>query len=532
MVIDPLLIDKSLVSEYLKFNFLPYRKLENGVIEFVSSSITPYLEKFLSSRYDEFIIKETAYKQMSSLLQTELLKENINYTKYGLYSNYNDKSVLSLPDFSGGFIAFLVTLLICFVLFPVSTVTSTILILNILYLMVNMFKCYIFYCGNLSVISSTDNERKKDIELPLYSVIVPLYKEEKILPQLIQSLCNIDYPEDKLDIKIAVEHDDIGTIGALKALNLDSRFNIIEVPDFEPRTKPKACTYALLFAKGEYVTIYDAEDIPDSLQLRKVLDVFANSDNNLACVQARLNYYNHDQNSLTRFFAIEYASLFNFMLKGLNYCGMPIPLGGTSNHFKTKILKKVYAWDPYNVTEDADLGIRLYSMGYTIELIDSYTMEEAPSEIWSWIKQRTRWLKGYLQTYLLYMNNLGDLYEVTGIKGVLLLQLFIGAPIITFLFAIFLWVLFFFQAFGYLPINVYLNYFALFNLISGLLIVMCQAHIAMKRSLWIKGSFLVPVLYPLYWLLHGVAAVRALWQFFTNQYYWEKTEHFGKDGIS
>ena len=188
------------------------------------------------------------------------------------------------------------------------------------------------------------------------------------------------------------------------------------MPDLQPRTKPKALNYALPLARGEYVVIYDAEDRPEPGHLRQALRAFRAGPSNLAAVQARLNLYNTNlyntkENWLTRQFTIEYCALFDGLLPALDRLRLPIPLGGTSNHFRASALRWLMAWDPFNVTEDADLGIRLARYGYRCRMLGSTTYEEAPARPMSWLKQRTRWLKGYMQTWRVHMNHPGALWR-------------------------------------------------------------------------------------------------------------------------
>src|SRR5690606_9681865 len=195
-------------------------------------------------------------------------------------------------------------------------------------------------------------------------VLAPLFREANVAPGLIRALGKLDYPAAKLDIKLILEACDPETMAKVGRLNLPGAFEVIVVPDAQPRTKPKALNYALELARGDYAVIYDAEDRPDPGQLRAALSAFRSGPPNLACVQARLNFYNARENWLTRQFAIEYAALFDGLLPALQALRLPIPLGGTSNHFRMPALKWLGAWDAFNVTEDADLGMRLYRRGY------------------------------------------------------------------------------------------------------------------------------------------------------------------------
>ena len=214
-----------------------------------------------------------------------------------------------------------------------------------------------------------------------------------------------------------VEEDDLETVAAAKALlDGDVPFEIIEVPPGGPRTKPKAANYALAFARGEYLVVYDAEDRPERDQLKKAVATFRASPRQTACLQARLNFYNADHNWLTKMFALDYALWFDTLLPGLDRIGVPMPLGGTSNHFRTSVLRDIGGWDAFNVTEDADIGIRLSQLGYRVSMLDSNTFEEAPVTIGAWLKQRSRWLKGYMQTWLVHMRDPLALVRRTGLR--------------------------------------------------------------------------------------------------------------------
>ena len=245
--------------------------------------------------------------------------------------------------------------------------------------------------------------RIEDAELPVYTLLVPLYREANMLGGLTRALSRLDYPAAKLDIKLILEAVDAETIAAARALDLPGNVEILVVPDLHPRTKPKALNYALPFARGDYLVIYDAEDRPERDQLRKALAAFRQGPPNLACLQSKLNLYNADDNWLTRQFTIEYGALFDGLLPALDRLRLPIPLGGTSNHFRVAALKWLMAWDPFNVTEDADLGTRLARSGYRCQVLSSTTFEEAPVKFVSWLRQRTRWIKGYMQTWLVHM---------------------------------------------------------------------------------------------------------------------------------
>jgi cellulose synthase/poly-beta-1,6-N-acetylglucosamine synthase-like glycosyltransferase len=278
---------------------------------------------------------------------------------------------------------------------------------------------------------SADNDQEIEIaaralreeELPVFTVLVPMYREHTMLPGLADSLRNLDYPLGKLDIKIVLEADDHETIEAARTLGLEGVFEIIRVPPSQPQTKPKACNFALQFARGEHLVVFDAEDRPEPEQLRKVVATFRRSPPNTACLQCRLNYYNAAENRLTRMFTLDYSLWFDQVLPGLERLNMPIPLGGTSNHFKIEVLRELHGWDPFNVTEDADIGIRLTQKGYRVGVVDSTTFEEATCHVGNWIRQRSRWMKGGLLAcaWFLSLRNAGLSLIAAGATTLLLI---------------------------------------------------------------------------------------------------------------
>jgi cellulose synthase/poly-beta-1,6-N-acetylglucosamine synthase-like glycosyltransferase len=241
-----------------------------------------------------------------------------------------------------------------------------------------------------------------DHELPVYTVLVPLYNEVKIVSQLVTALLAIDYPASKLDIKILLEETDISTIKLVKTKAFRSIFDIIICPKGAPQTKPRALDMGLYFAKGDYVVVYDAEDVPDPGQLRLAAAYFAEGGSKLGCLQAKLAIENTSESWISRMFTLEYARLFDVTIPGMAAAGLPIPLGGTSNHFRREVLESIGGWDPWNVTEDADLGLRLARFGYTVADLPSSTLEEAPFELRAWFNQRMRWMKGWMQTSLVH----------------------------------------------------------------------------------------------------------------------------------
>jgi glycosyltransferase XagB len=369
-----------------------------------------------------------------------------------------------------------------------------------------------------------------DTDLPAYSVLVPLFREAAVLPDLVEALLRLDYPAGKLEVLLVLEAADIETHASLMTFKLPGHFRIVIVPDSKPRTKPKALNYALGLSHGDYIVVYDAEDRPEPDQLRAALAKFRGAPEPLACVQARLNIYNADENWFTRQFAIEYSALFDAILPMLATYRLPIPLGGTSNHFPRSVLEHLGGWDPYNVTEDADLGIRIARLGWQTEMINSTTWEEAPARFRDWLPQRTRWFKGWMQTYLVHTRTPITLGRDLGFKRALGLHVYIAGLILSslahpvmYLLLIAHWL----SGQAFAPpagsINAAVWWASWASLGIGYLSSVLVAIIAVRKRHpnLVRAALWMPV----YWLLISVAAYRALWQLYRDPFLWEKTPH-------
>jgi len=367
---------------------------------------------------------------------------------------------------------------------------------------------------------------------PAYTVLCPLYKEWQVVPQFITAMSQLSYPKDKLQVMLLLEEDDTETIAKVRAMHLPSYFDIVIVPHSLPKTKPKACNYGLQFATGEYVVIYDAEDIPDPLQLKKSVVAFAAAGEKTACVQAKLNFYNPYQNVLTRVFTAEYSLWFDLVLTGLQSIQAPIPLGGTSNHFRTNNIRKVKGWDSFNVTEDCDLGMRLVKLGYKTAIIDSITLEEANSDLANWFAQRTRWIKGYMQTYLVHMRQLGDFAKSKRKSHLITFQLVVGGKVLSMFINPVMWLIticyFLFRAHigpfieSFFPMPVL--YMGVFSLVLGNFLYMYYYMIGSAKHGHHQLVKYV-VLVPLYWLAMSIAAAMAVYKLITRPHHWSKTKH-------
>lgn len=237
----------------------------------------------------------------------------------------------------------------------------------------------------------------------VYTVLVPLYKEASVLTHLLSALDDLVYPRECLDIKLLIEEGDEAMIRALRARVLQAHYEVVVVPAGWPRTKPRALNYGLARARGAYVTVFDAEDMPSELQLLKAVWEFDRLGPDVSCLQGKLTFYNASENWLTRQYTLEYGVLYGLLAPFLSQLKIPFPLGGTSNHFRREVLEAVGGWDSYNVTEDADLGIRLARLGYRAVVFESVTFEEANLSLIPWFLQRSRWLKGFLQTWFVHM---------------------------------------------------------------------------------------------------------------------------------
>ena len=362
-----------------------------------------------------------------------------------------------------------------------------------------------------------------------YTVLVPVFREPEVMDELVRHLRLLDYPADRLQILLLVESDDLATLSAGRsAIGPVNDIDLVLVPPRGPRTKPKALNYGLTQATGAYVTIFDAEDRPDPLQLRKAALAFAIRPPSVACLQAQLAFFNSRQNLVTRWFEVEYSIWFRQMLPGLSKFGAPVPLGGTSNHFRREILLELGAWDPYNVTEDADLGARLSRAGFRSEILGSVTLEEANSDMVNWAKQRSRWYKGYLQTFLVHMRDLRAARKAFGTRQILLFAFLVGGTpfmavvnpvfwMLTFLWFVVKppWLMALYPApLYFLGLLTWLGGNFLFTFMNTL------------EAIEVDDSLFLPALLtPVYWVMMSVSAYKALLQVFLAPNYWEKTRH-------
>lgn len=365
--------------------------------------------------------------------------------------------------------------------------------------------------------------------LPVYTVLVPLYREAAIIQQLTAALSALNWPVAKLDIKLICEADDRETLLALAAQKLPTQFEVLKVPPIGPRTKPKALNYALQFARGEYIVVYDAEDRPHHDQLLEAWLAFRKGGSQLACLQAPLVIGNFATNFLTRYFAFEYAGLFRGLLPWLSRQGAVMPLGGTSNHLKRHVLQQIGGWDSYNVTEDADLGMRLARFGYSVDVINRPTVEDAPENYKDWKTQRTRWFKGWMQTWLVHLRSSVQTCRQLGVARFSLYLLYTTGLLLSALVHPFMLVSLFTGIVSVVLGNhdqvvLAVIFFSGLNLLMAYLSfhVLCLKTLRYEEK---RGYYYLLGL-PFYWILLSVASWRALYQMFTAPHHWEKTPHF------
>jgi cellulose synthase/poly-beta-1,6-N-acetylglucosamine synthase-like glycosyltransferase len=373
-----------------------------------------------------------------------------------------------------------------------------------------------------------------EAELPRFAVLVPLHREAEVVADLVGELGRLDYPADRLDLRLVVEGDDAETVAAAEAATAGTRVELIVVPPSEPRTKPKALDFALACVDAPFVSVYDAEDRPDPDQLRKAAAAFARGGADLAVVQAALeiDHADHHRPWLVRQFELEYAMLFHGLLPWLAERGLFLPLGGTSNHFRRAALAEIGGWDPHNVTEDADVAVRLMRRGLKAAVIPSATREEAPLDLARWQAQRVRWLKGWMQTWLVHMREPVRFHREAGFLGAMsfhvvlagqLASVLVFAPSVALLFA---------QIIGIVPLFEDRSFVDDLILTSGLLGVttgmvgsLILAVRVGRRPRARRARFLDVLTLPAYWCLVSFASYRAVLELARAPYRWNKTAH-------
>jgi len=536
--IDTTLLQEIEPEEIIEYQTLPLYIKNNKLILLTSypkniKTLAHFKHKFDVEEIEEKIITD---QDISNLVRKLFKKSLHSKAIYGLHDRKPEESAfitMTKPQ-----IVFLCLTLLSITLglwfYPNQILIGLFAFVQVFYLLAIFYKFIISMAGIRNRFTAGKNheiEKSPEIkEYPVYTVLVPLFREpEKVLKNIIDAINGLDYPKNKLDVIFLFEGNDHKTINMAKSLRPPSSWRFFYVPNGTPITKPKACNYGLYFSRGKYLVIYDAEDIPESDQLKKALMAFQNSSGEYGCFQAYLNYYNRNENFLTRMFTLEYSYWFDYMLNGLYKFKLPIPLGGTSNHFRVDILKKISGWDPFNVTEDADLGIRMAAENKKVGVIDSTTYEEANNSLGNWIRQRSRWIKGYMQTSLVYNRHPVKLIRTLGFWKWFSFQMLVTGTPFTFLVNPIMWVTFLFWVFAHnfivfpsIPGPIML--IGTISLIAGnLIMILLNLAAAFSRRYY----NLIPysLLNPIYWIFHSIAAYKALFQLLFKPFYWEKTNH-------
>jgi cellulose synthase/poly-beta-1,6-N-acetylglucosamine synthase-like glycosyltransferase len=534
--IDRELLDPKLRTTYAREGWLPVRRTEGAIEVATTSELTPrrraQIEAIVGAPVSERLVQQAA---IVAALTDSLRSEFAAQAADGLYRMdpvLSARYVLSTSQKVIGIVLLLVVIG-CAVLWPIITLMSLIGIASIIFLASTLFKFFIALRGSrydlVAHVRPEEIAALDDREMPMYTVLVPVFREARIVGRLVENLGRLDYPTDKLEVIILVEEEDTETRDAIAVSDPPDHFLVVTVPKGTPQTKPRACNVGLEVARGEFLVIYDAEDAPEPDQLKKTVVAFSRADDSVVVMQAALNYFNARENVLTRMFSLEYSYWFDYMLTGLDVRDLPIPLGGTSNHFRTSALRELGGWDPYNVTEDADLGIRASALGYRVGVVDSTTMEEATSQLGIFIGQRSRWIKGYMQTALVHARRPFALIRQIGVRRFASFALLIAGTPLTFLgvipFTALTIVSFLIPWASVTPaFPPVILWICLLNFFVGnaLMVYLNMMGPYKRGAFWLVGW---AVLNPVYWLLHSLASYKALWQLITKPHYWQKTEH-------
>lgn len=536
-VIDQGFVDKCDLQHLNSFLYLPIRN--DGKGKLIVAAADPMDEKLIGALENKFATRITmvAASDLDITWMVHKLRGEY-YVKEAVFSLMRkDPASSGLTTFTDPQLIFIFGLIALFFMLLTYNLVNTFIFFNLFFsgtfLFAILFKLYLALKGSRYELHETiTKEEVKAVNndsLPVYTILLPVYKEDKLIRKLIWNLRSLDYPRGKLDVKLLIEEDDDKTLNAVRNLDFPANFETIVVPFHMPKTKPKACNYGLFFCKGKYLTIYDAEDVPDSDQLKKVVALFRKLPKDYIVLQGALNYFNKNENLLTRMFTLEYSYWFDYMLPGLQSLDVPIPLGGTSNHFKLDKLIELGGWDPFNVTEDADLGVRVFEKKYKVGVVNSTTLEEANNEPFNWIRQRSRWIKGYMQTTLVHMRNPVRLIGKIGWRGFFGFNFFVGGTLITFLlYPVLLSFFVIYLIFDLQAVRVifpdWVLYISIFNFVAGNTLMVYVNMLAVFKRRYYE-LILFAILNPIYWLMHSIAAYKGLWQLIYKPFYWEKTNH-------
>ncbi|TXK17512.1 glycosyltransferase [Homoserinibacter sp. GY 40078] len=537
VVRDPEVLREYADRRYLRDGWMPLCREDDGTI-LVATACAPTpaliyrLESELEGRVRPIAASRSDLRHLALLMFSDEIADEAADGLYRRNPLLSARHVLWRSQ-RIGLVLICAVLLAGLVFWTAPTVTTLLTVFAALFLVGTGFKFFVSLKGArfdiLERVPLRAVAALTDAELPVYTVLVPVFREENIVGRLVENLGRIDYPTHKLEVLVLIEEEDTLTREAFDRADPPPNFRVITIPAGSPQTKPRACNVGLFFASGEYLVIFDAEDTPDPDQLKKAFVAFRRGGPRTVCIQAALSYFNSRENVLTRMFSLEYSYWFDYMLAGLDAWNLPIPLGGTSNHFRTRALIELGGWDPYNVTEDADLGVRASALGYRVGVIDSTTLEEANTSVPNFIRQRSRWIKGYMQTSLVHARQPFRLLMRIGARRTLAFALLIAGTPAIFLAMLPLCVL--------AVVSVALPAAWLAEVFPPWLLWLTLVNFVVGNAMMVYLSMMGPykrgafaligwaLLNPLYWILHSVAAYKALWQLITKPHYWEKTAH-------
>lgn len=419
------------------------------------------------------------------------------------------------------------TLCICTIIAPQRVLTAALFTFTALICLQAVLRVYSVICSK----SDFEFADTAPLDWPRYTVLVPLKDEAHMVTGLITTLSKFDYPQDRLQIIFIIEEDDPLTCRAVNKV-LRPPFQQVVVPrsgETAPRTKPHALNIAMQRASGEIVTIYDAEDTPHPNQLKTAVRAFQKNPH-WGALQAPLDYHNTGDSWLSAQFGLEYAAQFHVWIPLMVRLRLPFPLGGTSNHIRRSALESIrnahVYWDSYNVTEDADLSFRLSALGWDIGYITPPTQEEAVARLKPWTHQRTRWMKGFMQSWRVHMDSPLAPGGWRGARRQLTLQLTLGSVLLAGFFhapiclALLIWMGHSWVTQGVINFSPLVTLSLVLGYGSGILIGAVGALRAGKPKLLLS----LPVM-PIYWLCLCPPSYRAAVEYIRRPFYWAKTSH-------
>ncbi|MGJ5618527.1 glycosyltransferase family 2 protein [Sulfitobacter sp. MF3-043] len=518
----------------LRFHAVPWMEVDETLL--VATSRPDLFEKFricmgpAGQRMLPVISEQTQIQaHLSRLYGAELAQKAATRVPAAESCRTWEVSSLSRNIWASGIAAFCVLAL---VLAPHWAVTVLMIWAFVTLMMSTALKAAAFWSQmshNLSGRPEAVDVKLAPFRLPRVSILVPLLKEKEIAGALITRLARLTYPKSLLNVVLVLEQGDTVTRRTIARTDLPEWISVIEVPEANGlTTKPRALNYALDFCHGSIIGVWDAEDAPEHDQLERVVNRFQQAPENVACLQGILDYYNTQTNWISRCFTIEYATWWRMILPGLARLGFVIPLGGTTLFFRRDILEKLCGWDAHNVTEDADLGVRLARHGYITELLPTVTHEEANCRAWPWVRQRSRWLKGFLITWCVHMRNPAALLRDLGWKRFLGVQTLLLATFSQFACAPLLWS-FWLTVFGVshpvaltLGAPVMWTMAVCFIVAEVFTLTISMVAVSGREHRHLMGWVLTT---PLYFPMGALAAYKGLHEFIVNPFFWDKTEH-------